>query len=236
MPRPVKKSVAASGSHDSHETSSSGRGDSVSYLTRLTRAALLTAQEEQTLAARIAQGSEIAKRQLVEANMRLVVNVARNYHNALIPFEDLVQEGAIGLMTAAERFDPARGYRFSTYATHWIRQAISRAIDNKSKAIRIPAHVSESLRKIERTRLDLHREIGDEPTVEQIALRVGMPAKKVTSIMQSGQEAGFAGHAGRRRGEHSPRLPDQRQDRRQSARGPSSLRRCSTSSNSCWRT
>ncbi len=162
--------------------------DLISYITRLTRAPLLTAKREHELALLIAQGNETAKQTLVEANMRLVVNVARNYHHALIPFEDLIQEGAIGLMTAAERYDPAKGFRFSTYATHWIRQAISRAIDNKSKAIRIPAHVSESLRKIERLKADLHRELNDEPTVEQIALRAGLSVRKVTALLQSGQE------------------------------------------------
>ena len=106
--------------------------------------------------------------------MRLVINIAKHYHNPLVPFEDLVQEGAIGLMTAAERYDSSKGYRFSTYATHWIKQAISRAIDNKSKAIRIPAHVSETLRKIERARVLLRREMGEEPSAEQIAKEVEM--------------------------------------------------------------
>ncbi|HEV2471493.1 MAG TPA: sigma-70 family RNA polymerase sigma factor, partial [Chthonomonadales bacterium] len=114
----------------------------LSYLSRLTRQRLLTFEEEVDLSCRVKQGDQCAKNRLVEANMRLVINIAKNYHNCLVPFEDLVQEGAIGLMTAAERFDPNKGYRFSTYATHWVRQAISRAIDNKAKAIRIPAHVS----------------------------------------------------------------------------------------------
>jgi len=129
-----------------------GGADAQSYITQLTRQRLLTAAEEIMLAERIGKGDKAAKDRLVEANMRLVINVARTYHSTLIPFEDLVQEGAIGLMTAAERFDPSKGYRFSTYATHWIRQAITRAIDNKSKPIRLPAHVSETLRKIERAR------------------------------------------------------------------------------------
>src|SRR5580700_5477086 len=146
----------------------------LSFINRLTRQRLLTFDEEVELAARVKRGDRRAKDRLVEANMRLVINIAKNYHNPLIPFEDLIQEGAIGLITAAERYDPAKGYRFSTYATHWIRQAISRAIDNKSKAIRIPAHVSESLRKLERMRSQLFRENGEEPTTEQLAQRMGL--------------------------------------------------------------
>jgi RNA polymerase primary sigma factor len=160
----------------------------LSYMNRLTRLRLLTFDEEVELAARVQRGDARAKDRLVEANMRLVINIAKNYHNPLVPFEDLVQEGAIGLMTAAERFDPAKGYRFSTYATHWIRQAISRAIDNKAKAIRIPAHVSESLRKLERMRALLVRENGEEPSPELLGQRLGISARKVNALLQAGQE------------------------------------------------
>jgi RNA polymerase primary sigma factor len=157
-----------------------------SYLSHLTRQRLLTAEEEILLARRVGQGDAIARAQLVEANMRLVINIAKGYHSAMIPFEDLVQEGAIGLVTACERYDPNRGYRFSTYATHWIRQAISRAIDNKSRAIRVPAHVSETLRKIERARAELLRETGVEPTEEQLAARVGVSPLKGAAYLQAG--------------------------------------------------
>jgi RNA polymerase primary sigma factor len=173
----------------SNDESARGTADYASYMTRLTRQRLLTFEEEIELSARVKQGGlrgKEAKDRLVEANMRLVINIAKNYHNPLVPFEDLVQEGAIGLMTAAERYDPDKGYRFSTYATHWIRQAISRAIDNKAKAIRIPAHVSETLRKLERTRSLLFREQGEEPTTEQLAQRMGISPRKVTSLMQAG--------------------------------------------------
>ena len=160
-------------------------------MTRLTRLRLLTFEEEVDLANRVQHGgkpAQAAKDRLVEANMRLVINIAKNYHTPLVPFEDLVQEGAIGLMTAAERYDPSKGYRFSTYATHWIRQAISRAIDNKAKAIRIPAHVSETLRRLEKTRSALLRELGEEPTAEQIAHSMGLPVRKVSALMLAGQE------------------------------------------------
>jgi RNA polymerase primary sigma factor len=169
----------------------SGGGRSVSdssYLSHLTKHKLLNADEEVVLARKVKQGDGLARAHLVEANMRLVINIAKGYHCTLIPFEDLVQEGAIGLMTACERYDPSKGYRFSTYATHWIRQSISRAIDNKSRAIRVPAHVSETLRKIERARTAMLRETGIDPSVEQIADRVGMPVRKVSSYVQAGQD------------------------------------------------
>jgi RNA polymerase primary sigma factor len=167
---------------------SRGNTDAFSYLNRLTRQPLLSSEEEVRLAARIQMGDTRAKDRLVEANMRWVIAIAKHYHNPLVPFEDLVQEGAIGLMTAAERYDSSKGYRFSTYATHWIKQAISRALDNKSKAIRIPAHVSETLRKIERARVLLRRQLGEEPSAEQIAHAVEMPVRKVASLLQASQE------------------------------------------------
>ncbi len=136
----------------------------------------------------IKKGDEVARRRLIESNMRLVINIAKTYRNRAIPLEDLIQEGAIGLMQAAERFDPDKGFRFSTYATHWIRQAIGRAIDNKSKAIRLPAHVSQSLRKIERERVRLSRENGCEPTADQLAAAMGISPKKLTTLMQTSQE------------------------------------------------
>ncbi len=185
----MKESTAkTAGTDKENESESVGRMDTQPYLNSLTRRPLLTFEQEKELSRRVKAGDNIAKARLVEANMRLVINLAKNYHHALIPFEDLIQEGAIGLMTAAERYDPARGYRFSTYATHWVRQAICRAIDNKSKSIRIPAHVSESLRKIERARAHFLREEGVEPTSEQIAAHLQMPVRKVTQLMQATQE------------------------------------------------
>lgn len=173
-------------------THSESRGDDAhSYLTRLTRASLLTHQEEIELAIRTRNGGSDgarAKHRLVECNMRLVVSIAKAYRASGIPIEDLVQEGSIGLMTAAERFDPDRGFRFSTYATQWIRQAIGRAVDNKAKSIRLPAHVSESLRKVERARADLRRETGDDPTIEQLAERTGITVRKITALMNTTQE------------------------------------------------
>ena len=162
--------------------------DLASYINRLTRTKLLTATEEKALSRRVRYGDMLAKERLIEANMRLVVSIAKNYLASGIPLEDLIQEGAIGLMTATERFDPRMGYRFSTYATQWIRQSIGRAIDNKAKAIRLPAHISESLRKIDKSRAELLRLLGQEPSVEQLASHTGLSLKKMNSLLQTTQE------------------------------------------------
>ncbi len=165
-----------------------GASDLASYINRLTRSPLLTAAEEQRLAFKVRQGDWAAKMKMVESNMRLVVSIAKAYLSSGIPMEDLIQEGSIGLMTAAERFDPDRGYRFSTYATQWIRQAIGRAVDNKAKAIRLPAHVSESLRKVEKAKLELRRQLGEEPTTEQIAFAAGISMKKMNNLVHTTQD------------------------------------------------
>ena len=162
--------------------------DLQSFINRLTRCSLLTADQEVRLANRIAGGDMQAKSTLVESNVRLVVSIAKAYRASGIPLEDLIQEGSIGLMTAAERFDPKRGYRFSTYATQWIRQSIGRAVDNKAKSIRLPAHVSESLRKLDKIRSEMKRELGEEPTTEQLSERTGLPARKVSALLSTTQE------------------------------------------------
>ncbi|MBS1717328.1 MAG: RNA polymerase sigma factor RpoD/SigA [Armatimonadetes bacterium] len=159
-----------------------------SYLARLTQMPLLGPEEEAELTRQARAGCETAKKRLIESNMRLVINIARNYRSRAFSLEDLIQEGAIGLMQAVERFDPDKGFRFSTYATHWIRQSIGRAIDNKAKAIRLPAHVSQSLRRIERERQRLSRELGREPSPEQIALAMGISPNKLLRIVQSSQD------------------------------------------------
>ncbi|MEQ1821846.1 MAG: RNA polymerase sigma factor RpoD/SigA [Fimbriimonadaceae bacterium] len=158
------------------------------YLNRLTQEPLLTAQQEEELTRRVQLGDKAARQRLVECNMRLVINIARGYKHKSVALEDLIQEGAIGLMQAAERFDPDRGFRFSTYATHWVRQSIGRAIDNKAKAIRIPAHVAQTMRKIERERTKLAAELGYDPTLEQIAESMGTVVQKLAVTMSSCQD------------------------------------------------
>jgi RNA polymerase primary sigma factor len=159
-----------------------------SYLNRLTQAPLLTASQEEELTTLVQQGNELARQRLVESNMRLVLSIAKTYQSRAIPLEDLIQEGAIGLMQAAQRFDPKRGFRFSTYATHWIRQSIGRAIDNKAKAIRLPAHVSQWLRRIEKERQRLVRELGSDPSTEQLSSALGITPRKLMTLLQSSQE------------------------------------------------
>ena len=167
----------------------SGPDDGVaSYLSRLTQTPLLTLESEKILTVAAREGSREARERLIESNMRLVINIARSYHCRTLPLEDLIQEGALGLIQAIERFDPTRGFRFSTYATHWIRQAIGRAIDAKSKAIRLPSHVSQTLRKIEHIKEAMMTEAGQEPTVEQISAALGMTPTRVAALIQASQE------------------------------------------------
>jgi RNA polymerase primary sigma factor len=149
---------------------------------------LLTAEEEVVLARRVQTGDPEAKQRMVEANLRLVISIAKRYRCRSMSFEDLVQEGIIGLMAAVTRFDPEKGYRFSTYATHWIRQAIGRAIDNQGRMIRLPSHVSDAVRKLERARLLLSRRLGRQPTTDELAFEAKLPPKKIAALMQSAQE------------------------------------------------
>ena len=158
------------------------------YLSRLTLEPLLTVEAETELTKAARQGDAQARKRLIESNMRLVINIAKGYNCRQIPLEDLIQEGAIGLMQATERFDPDRGFRFSTYATHWIRQAIGRAIDNKGKSIRLPAHVSQSIRRIEKEKENFIRTTGSEPTFEQLAEVMGMSERKLISVIAAAQE------------------------------------------------
>lgn len=159
-----------------------------SYLARLTQAPLLTQEEEKELARRVRRGDETAKKRLIEANMRLVINIAKHYKNRNIPLEDLIQEGAIGLMNAVERFDPERGYRFSTYATHWVRQTIGRALDHKAKAIRVPAHISDIVRRLERERYRLSLTLRRDPNATELAEAMGISVKKLMTALQAAQD------------------------------------------------
>jgi RNA polymerase primary sigma factor len=148
---------------------------------------LLTAQEEVGLAKRIERGDLAAKQRMVESNLRLVVSIAKNYRNQGLPFLDLIQEGTIGLVRAAEKFDYRRGFKFSTYATWWIRQAIARALADKARTIRIPVHIVEKLNKIGHAERKLVTELGREPTPEEIAAVTGIDPEEVDSIKRSAQ-------------------------------------------------
>ena len=157
------------------------------FLKDIGKVRLLTAQEEVDLARRIERGDLDAKQKMVESNLRLVVSIAKNYRNQGLPFLDLIQEGTLGLVRAAEKFDYRKGFKFSTYATWWIRQAIARALADKARTIRIPVHVVEKLNKIGRAERKLVTELGREPTAEEIADVTGIEPDEVDSIKRSAQ-------------------------------------------------
>jgi RNA polymerase primary sigma factor len=157
------------------------------FLKDVGRVDLLTAAQEVALAKRIERGDDGAKREMVEANLRLVVSIAKRYRNQGLPFLDLIQEGTIGLVRAAEKFDWRKGYKFSTYATWWIRQAVARALADKARTIRMPVHVVEKLNKILRVERRLRAERGREPSSAEIALELDMALEEVEGIRRTAQ-------------------------------------------------
>ncbi len=158
------------------------------YLCEIGRVKLLTGKEEIDLARRIAKGDQSAKSKLAEANLRLVVSIAKKYIGRGLSFLDLIQEGNIGLFRAVEKFDPNRGFKFSTYATWWIRQAITRAIADQARTIRIPVHMVETINKLTHAQRRLVQELGREPLVEELAAEMDMDVKKVRHIMKISQD------------------------------------------------
>jgi RNA polymerase primary sigma factor len=157
------------------------------FLKDIGRVALLTAPQEVELAKRIERGDHGAKQEMVEANLRLVVSIAKKYRNQGLPFLDLIQEGTIGLVRAAEKFDYRRGFKFSTYATWWIRQAVARALADKARTIRMPVHVVEKLNKIVRSERKLRGELGREPSAAEIAIDLDLSSDEVEHIRRSSQ-------------------------------------------------
>ncbi len=158
------------------------------YLQQIGKIPLLTPEKELEIAQKIKEeNSERAKEALVNANLRLVVSIAKKYIGRGLSFLDLIQEGNMGLMRAAEKFDYTKGYKFSTYSTWWIQQAITRAIADKSRLIRLPVHMIETLGKIKKVSMDLTIEHGHAPTKEEIAYKVGMPVAKLTALIESAQ-------------------------------------------------
>ena len=160
-------------------------GDSIRmYLAEIGRVKLLTHADEIRLAKGIARGCKRSKDRLVEANLRLVVSIAKKYRNRGVSFLDLIQEGNLGLIRAAEKFDHTKGYKFSTYATWWIRQAITRAIADQARTIRIPVHMHETINRLGRSQKKLLQELGREPTIDEVATDMELPPEKVRDIMK----------------------------------------------------
>ena len=158
------------------------------YLKEIGRVPLLSADEEVNLALRIQQGDQEAKQELAEANLRLVVSIAKRYVGRGMQFLDLIQEGNMGLMKAVEKFDHTKGFKFSTYATWWIRQAITRAIADQARTIRIPVHMVETINKLVRIQRQLLQDLGREPTPEEIGAEMDLPTEQVREILKIAQE------------------------------------------------
>ena len=170
------------------EESEASTEDSVRmYFKDIGKVDLLTAEEEAALARRMAGGDEEARQRMVEANLRLVVSIARRYVGRGMALQDLIQEGNMGLMKAVEKFDYSKGYKFSTYATWWIRQAITRAIADQGRTIRIPVHMVETINKVKRTSRQLLQELGRDPSAGEIAAEIHMPEEKIRDILQLSQ-------------------------------------------------
>ena len=159
------------------------------YFARIDKGKLLTHRQEVQLSRRTKAGDKRARQKMIEKNLRLVVSVAKRYRGYGLPFEDLIQEGNIGLMKAVEKYDPEKGFRFSTYATWWIRQAIQRAVADKSRTIRVPAHMGEKIRKMVRARNQLSAELGCDPTDDGVAQRLGWSVDEVREATEAVPEA-----------------------------------------------
>ena len=158
------------------------------YLREIGKIPLLTQEEEMKLAKQVVRGNKRAKAKMAEANMRLVVSIAKRYSGRGLDFQDLIQEGNMGLLRAVEKFDPEKGFKFSTYATWWIRQAITRAIADQARTIRIPVHMVETINKLLRTQRRMTQELNREPTVEEIAKEMDLEVEKVKHVIKIKQD------------------------------------------------
>ena len=172
----------------SPRSGSQGEEELGAYFREIRQYPRLTPQEERELAMRCAAGDQGAVRRMVQCNLRLVMAVAREYSGRGVPLMDLIQEGNLGLIKAVEKFDHTKGFKFSTYATWWIRQAITRAIADQGRTIRIPVHMVETINRVSRANHELLQELGHEPSPEEIAHKLHLPLEKVEEVMRIGQE------------------------------------------------
>ena len=177
------------GSKEIYSNQSANLDDSMKiYLKEIGKIPLLSKQEELEIAKRISEGDEEAKQILIESNLRLVVSIARKYARKEMPILDLIQEGTLGLIKAAEKFDYTKGYKFSTYATWWIRQAVTRAIADQARTIRIPVHMVENMNRIIRKSRSMVQELGREPSIKEIAQALDLPVEKVSDAIRMNME------------------------------------------------
>ncbi len=178
----LKKEKTGGPREKEHDANSQIRDSINLYLSKIKKFNLLTAEEEKTLAERVAKGDGKARERMIESNLRLVVNMARRYISKGFPFEDLIEEGNVGLIMAVERFRPAKGCRFSTYATYWIKQSIERAIANKANVVRLPVHVSNDLYRIMKVSRDLKMSLQREPSLNEISEKTGFSGRYVKKL------------------------------------------------------
>ena len=177
------------GSKEIYSNQSANLDDSMKiYLKEIGKIPLLSKQEELEIAKRISEGDEEAKQILIESNLRLVVSIARKYARKEMPILDLIQEGTLGLIKAAEKFDYTKGFKFSTYATWWIRQGITRAIADQARTIRVPVHMIEKINKVSSVSSSLSKKLGREPRPEEISKEMNMPLKKVIQVLRISQK------------------------------------------------
>jgi len=188
---PYRRSTISSAALvDESHPEPAGESDTLQlFLAGIGRHRLLTAAEEVVLAKRIERGDPVAKRKMIEANLRLVVSIAKDYRGLSVPFLDLIQEGALGLNRAVEKFDWRRGFKFSTYATWWIRQSVQRAVANHAHTIRVPVHVVERRQKLMRATRLLESELGRDPTTDELAEATGIPPRHVLEALGAARTA-----------------------------------------------